>query len=107
VLVVAAAADTGAVEARLRRSSASCCASSPAGGPGPHLDAVRAHLNERWEEWNLYELGETGSEDGQARTHAKLTKVLPEIAEWAASLPSGIVAFDPWLRHSRPQSLDP
>ena len=46
-----------------------------------------AHLDERFEEWNLLELGESSGEDGQACLEAKLTRVLPEIAEWAASLP--------------------
>ena len=35
--------------------------------------------------------------DGQPRIAARLVRVLPEIAVWAASLPPGIVAVEPWL----------
>jgi hypothetical protein len=61
------------------------------------LDAVRDHLHQRWRHWNLYELGPQHAEDGQAHITARLVRVLPEIAVWAASLPAGIVALEPWL----------
>jgi hypothetical protein len=99
-VLVVAAADIGAVEAKLRPQLGELLCVVASRWTRAKFDAVRAHLSERWETWNLYELGESSSEDGQARTEAKLTRVLPEIAEWADSLPSGIVAFDPWLRHS-------
>lgn len=54
---------------------------------------VRDHLLERGFGWNIYSL------DGGGRDHvtARLTRVLPEIAAWAATLPPGILAFEPWL----------
>src|SRR5208282_390558 len=61
------------------------------------LDAVCDHLQQRWQHWNLLRLGPQHAEDGQAHIAAGLVRVLPEIAVWAASLPSGIVALEPWL----------
>ena len=106
-VLVVAAADTGAVDARLRPQLGELLCVLASRWTRAEFDAVRTHLNERWEEWNLYELGESSSEDGQACTAAKLTRVLPEIAQWAASLPPGILALDPWLRHAGPQPSDP
>lgn len=59
-------------------------------------------MRARWEDWNLYELGESSREDGQTYLAAKLTRVRPEIADWAASLPPGILTLDPWLRPAIP-----
>jgi hypothetical protein len=61
------------------------------------LDDVRDQLHQRWQQWNLYQLGSQHSEDGQAHITARLVRVLPEIATWAASLPPGLVALEPWL----------
>jgi hypothetical protein len=61
------------------------------------LDAVRDYLHQRWQHWNLLRLGPEHGEDGQAHIAAGLVRVLPEIAVWAASLPSVIVALEPWL----------
>jgi hypothetical protein len=36
-------------------------------------------------------------ETGQPQVTAYLTRILPEIAAWAAALPSGILALEPWL----------
>jgi hypothetical protein len=105
-VLVVAAADTDAVEARLRPQLGELLCVVASRWTRVEFDAVRAHLNERWEQWNLYELGETSSQDGQACTEAMLTRVTPEIAAWAASLPFGIVAFDPWLRHASRQPSD-
>ena len=106
-VLVVAAADTDAVEAKLRPQLGELLCVVASRWTRAEFDAVRAHLNERWEQWKLFELGESSSEDGQACTEAKLTRVTPEIAAWAASLPSGIVAFDPWLRHASRQPSDP
>jgi hypothetical protein len=53
---------------------------------------VRGHLGERSFEWNVYSSGIIGD-----HVEARLTRVLPEIAAWAATLPPGILALDPWL----------
>jgi hypothetical protein len=56
--------------------------------------------------WNLYQMGPSNGEDGQTRMAATFTRVLPEIADWAASLPSGILALDLFLRRAGPQPFD-
>jgi hypothetical protein len=61
------------------------------------MDAVRDHLHQRRQHWNLLRFGPQNAEDGQAHITARLVRVLPEIAVWAASLPSGIVTLEPWL----------
>ena len=76
----------------------------PAGG-WPHtraeLEAVRAHLHAHHDDWNLWAWGETSTEDGQALVTARLTRILPEIATWAAGLPAGILGLEPWLTPTR------
>lgn len=53
---------------------------------------VWSHLGERSFEWNVYNSGIIGD-----HVEARLTRVLPEIAAWAATLPPGILALEPWL----------
>jgi hypothetical protein len=55
-------------------------------------DEVLGHLRERWSEWNVY-----GSGIIDDHVEARLTRVLPEMATWLATLPPGILALDPWL----------
>jgi hypothetical protein len=96
-VLVVAAADLAAVEARLRpQLGASLCVVASR-WTKDQLDGVRDHLDQRWQQWNLLQLGPQHAEDGQPHIAARLVRVLPEIAVWAASLPPGIVAFEPWL----------
>ena len=102
-----AAADRDAVEAQLRPQLGDLLCVVTSRWTKAELDAVRAHLHAYWEEWNLYQLGPLNGEDGQTRMAAQLTRVLPEIADWADSLPCDILALDPWLRHADPEPSDP
>jgi broad specificity phosphatase PhoE len=61
------------------------------------IDAERGHLHDRSDDWNIYQVGVETLEDAQARVTVKLTRVLPEISAWAASLPPGILKLDSWL----------
>jgi hypothetical protein len=96
-VLVVAAADLAAVEARLRPQLGKSLCVVPSRWTQDQLDAVRDHLDQRWQHWNLLRLGPQHAEDGQAHIAAGLVRVLPEIAVWAASPPSGIVALEPWL----------
>ena len=96
-VLVVAAADLAAVEAQLRPQLGTSLCVVPSRWTQHELDAVRDHLNQRWQQWNLLQLGPQHDENGQAHIAAGLVRVLPEIAVWAASLPSGIVALEPWL----------
>ena len=96
-VLVVAAADLAVVEARLRPQLGKSLCVVPRRWTQDQLDAVRDHLHQRWRHWNLYELGPQHAEDGQAHITARLVRVLPETAVWAASLHAGIVALEPWL----------
>jgi len=96
-VLVVAAADLAVVEARLRPQLGKSLCVVLSRWTQDQLDAVRDHLHQRWRHWNLYELGPQHAEDGQAHITARLVRVLPEIAVWAASLHAGIVALEPWL----------
>jgi len=97
-VLVVAAADLAAVEARLRPQLGRSLCVVPSRWTKDQLDAVRDHLEQRWQSWDLYQLGPRHGEDGQAHIAARLVRVLPEIADWAASLPPGIVVLEPWLQ---------
>jgi hypothetical protein len=96
-VVVVAAADSDAVEAKLRPQLGGLLCVVPSRWTSGQLSAVRASLHEHQEEWNLYQWGESSTEDGQACITASLTRVTPEIAPWVSSLPPGILALEPWL----------
>lgn len=110
LVLVVAAADPAAVEARLRsRLGGSLCV-VPSRWTKAQLDDVASQLHQRMQQWNLYQLGRRRAGDGQAYIGAHLVRVLPQIAAWAGSLPPGIVAFEPWLRpagddHGTPPEL--
>ena len=69
---------------------------------GHTIEAVSAHLLAHHDDWNLYGWGDTSAENGQALITARLTRILPEVATWAASLPAGILGLEPWLTHAQP-----
>lgn len=100
-VLVVAAADLAAVEARLRPQLGNSLCVVPSRWTKDQLDDVRDYLHQRWQSWDLYQLGPQHAEDGQAHIAARLVRVLPEIADWAACLPSGIVALEPWLTPAR------
>ena len=106
-VLVVAATDPDTVEARLRPQLGQRFCIVASRWTTEELDAVRAHLHARQRAWNLFQLGQSTGEDGQARIVAKLTRVLPEIAVWATSLPAGIMSLDPWLRPVHPRPSDP
>ena len=97
-VLVVAAADPEAVEAYLRPQLGKLLCVVPSKWTMAQLKAVRAHLHAHHEDWNLYAWGGYSStEDGQAKITAGLTRILPEVAAWADSLPAGILDLEPWL----------
>jgi hypothetical protein len=99
-VLVVAASDQAAVEARLRPQLGVLLCVVPSPWTKAQLDEIRDYLRERHEQWQLYQHGPQHTEDGQARVAIRLVRVLPEIADWADSLPHGIVVIDPWLAPS-------
>lgn len=106
-VLVVAAADLAVVEARLRPQLGTSLCVIPSRWTKDQLDDVRGQLHQRWQQWNLYQLGPQHAEDGQAHISARLVRVLPEIATWAASLPSGLVALEPWLAPAKATAPQP
>jgi hypothetical protein len=106
-VLVVAATDPAAVEARLRPQLGARLRVVPSRWTRAELDAVRSQLDARRRSWNLLRLGRSADEDGQARIAVKLARVLPEIALWDASIPAGIVSFDPWLEPVPAQPANP
>jgi hypothetical protein len=100
-VLVVAAADPQAVEGRLRPQLGPRLCVVPSRWTKREIDAVHARLFDRMAGWDIYQLGIEALEDAQARVIVKLTRVLPEIAAWAASLPPGILGLDPWLLPAR------
>jgi hypothetical protein len=100
-VLVVAAADPQAVESRLRPQLGPQLCVVPSRWTKPEIDAVHGHLRDRLADWNVYYLGVETLEDAQARVIVKLTRVLPEIAAWVASLPQGILKLDSWLLPAR------
>jgi hypothetical protein len=90
-VLVVAAADPEAVEAHLRPQLGQLLCVIPSNWTRAELEAVSAHLLAHHDDWNLYSWGDTSSEDGHALITARLTRILPEIATWAATLPAGIL----------------
>jgi hypothetical protein len=99
-VLVVAAADHVAVETRLRPQLGKSLCVVPSRWTTSQLDYVRRYLHEHHGEWSLYSWGPLNLDDGQACMAASLVRVLPEIAAWAASLPAGILALEPWLTPS-------
>jgi hypothetical protein len=101
-VLVVAASDQAAVEARLRPRLGVLLCVVPSRWTKAQLDEIGDYLRERHEQWQLFGWGLHHTDDGQARMTARLARVLPEIATWATSLPDGIVALDPWLAPQQP-----
>ena len=79
-VLVVAAADPEAVEARLRPQLGQRLCVVPSRWTKDEIEAVRGHLRHHWQDWNIYQFGVTASEDAQALVTASLTRVLPEVA---------------------------
>jgi len=96
-VLVVAAAEMDAVEARLRPQLGELLCVVRSRWTRAELEAVRGYLHARHDEWKLYMWGESVGADGQACMIAELTLMTPLIAGWAVSVPSGILALEPWL----------
>jgi hypothetical protein len=103
-VLVVAATDPAALQTLLGpRLGARLCV-VPSRWTKAELDAVRRHLHTRHRIWNLLRLSQSADEDGQAYIAVELARVSAETASWAASMPTGIVSLDPWLRPAHTQS---
>jgi hypothetical protein len=96
-VLVVAATDRAAVEARLRpRLGARLCV-VPSRWATRQLDEVFAVLSAHQRDWDLGMVARSVEEDGQPVVMATLLRVGPEVAAWAAGLPEGILRLRPSL----------
>ena len=103
-VLVVAAGDVAAVEARLRPQLGESLCVVPSRWTKAQLDTVGDYLHYQWKQWGLYQLGLHNTDDGQAHMAARLVRVLPESAAWAATLPQDILLLEPWLMPLRAQA---
>lgn len=96
-VLVVAAGDVAAVEPRLRPQLGESLCVVPSRWTKAQLDTVGDYLHYQWELWRLYGLGLHNTDDGQPHMAARLVRVLPEIAAWAATLPNDVLLLEPWL----------
>ena len=97
LVLVVAASDPDTVEARLRPQLGPRLCVVASRWTRQQLRAVREHVSGHWDEWGVYGAGVANDDEGQPHVLARLARVLPEIAAWAAPLPEGILQLKPWL----------
>jgi hypothetical protein len=61
------------------------------------LDQVRVHLDEHWADWYLDVWGERADEHGQLAIEVELLRVTNALADWADTLPDGLLTLVPSL----------
>jgi hypothetical protein len=96
-VLVVAAVDVAAVEARLRSQLGNRLCVIPARWTKPQLDTAFGHLQDRWQHWKLYAASPHNDEYGQPSIHARLVRITREIADWIDTCPDGLVTLTPWL----------
>jgi hypothetical protein len=100
-VLVVAASDVAAVEDRMRPQLGQSLCIVSSRWTTAQLGAVGDYLHRHHEQWSIYQSGPHNADDGQAHIAARLVRVLPEIALWAAALPMGILVLEPWLMPTR------
>jgi hypothetical protein len=96
-VLVVAATDSAAVESRLRPHLGQRLCVVPSRWAKRELDEVDKHVSINHEQWRVYSWGQACDEAGQTHFRIETVRVTREIAEWAVSLPDGLVALDPFL----------
>jgi hypothetical protein len=97
LVLVAACADVEAVEAALRPQLGQSLCLIRSRFSRAQIDETRAVITQHWNSWNFYLAADTYDAAGQESISASLVRVTPEIAEWAETLPAGLLTLDPWL----------
>lgn len=100
-VLVVAASDIAAVEARLRPQLPDRLCVIPSRWTREQLGTAQRHFTSMAERWRLYEWGPRCDEQAQATMTAALVTVTDEIVQWIATQPDGLVALEPWLMPTR------
>lgn len=101
VVLVVAASDIAAVEARLRPQLLDRLCVTPSRWTREQLDTAQRHVTSMAERWQVYEWGRHYDSQAQATMTAAVVRVTDEIGRWTASQPEGLVAVEPWLMPTR------
>lgn len=100
-VLVVAASDIAAVEARLRRRLGGRLCVVPSRHTKAELEAAHEHLRSQMRQWPIYGFGQSVDDGGQPRLTVRAFVVTPEIAEWVASRPEGLIELEPTLQPVR------
>jgi hypothetical protein len=58
---------------------------------------VRAHVERRYDPWRIHTIGESVTEDGQPFLTVTLVRVTTDVADWANTVPNGLLEQTPSL----------
>ena len=97
-VLVVAASDAAAVEAHLPPQLGPRLCVVASRWTRAQLDEAREYASDHWTEWAIDRITEPCDDDAQARIEIHLFRMLPDAANWADSIESGLVVFDPALR---------
>lgn len=100
-VLVVAASDIAAVEARLRPRLQDRLCIVPSRWTRQQLDDAEQHFRSMAQPWRLYSWGPRCDEQAQATMTAELVNVTDDIARWVATQPDGLVSIEPWLIPTR------
>jgi hypothetical protein len=103
-VLVVAATDIAAVEARLRGQLPDRLCVVASRWTRAQLDQAQEHLRAMLDQWGIYQSGPRCDEQAQATMTAALVRVTDEIADWIDTQPDGLVALEPCLAPRRARS---
>jgi hypothetical protein len=103
VVLVVATSRPEAAEELLRPVYGDALCIVPSRWSPDQVEAVRATVGERWDEWGIYESGDRIGGDAQVTVTLKVVRVLAEMAQWTRALPYGLLDVTPWLCPGVPQ----
>jgi hypothetical protein len=96
-VLVVAASDIDAVKTVLQPQLPERLCVVPSRWTRAQLDEVRARFHDHWDDWALDSCGEPADEHGQPFIEVHLVRVTAELADWADTLPDGLLKLVPLL----------
>lgn len=95
-VLVVAAEDPDRVERALRPTFGSALCVVPSRYSREEIDRTLRQLREQ-QFWPMSASGRSAGEDGQATVTATFAWIEPEVADWAETVPDGLLDLDVWL----------
>jgi hypothetical protein len=102
VVLVVATTEPAQAEALLRPLYGDAVCIVPSRWTAGEIEVVRAAINRHLTEWLIFGAGQTSAEDGQALPYANVTRLIPKMADWARSIPTGLLDVRVWLTPQTP-----